>query len=637
MSTTPDSPRGLGATLAARLGITIIKREGHDLAGACVACQSSDAFRLHQDEGVAQCYSCGGKWSPFQLAEKVLGNREQAKSLLVELGIFQPPVNGNGQTATAPSPPQDPIQVIARQKGVSPESLQVFGAKAITPFTVRLPAYGPDGKQCTHFDLSVRGGKGKFASGKPAGLFFPHEAANVRLPQAGETWHLVEGPKDAAALHGLGLLACGLNTCRLAAKFARLFKGVDVILIPDRDSAGEEGAQHSARVLRGVAQSTCTAALPAEFKQSDGEDVRDILRRPDGRELVLQAIADAQAVQTQGQVPGDGEDGDVSGEVQLPEGDPLTLTVSPTFGKPQRLVVAKRGEIAHRDRINTDSAVSRNRLIKQLATKLGIDVAVLGPLVDPQITALADQVDEKANEAGNSGNDEEQSQATMAANMAAGWELWHTPAQDAYATVPVGEHNETWPDQVPDVQASTWPSASSTSTQKAMNSDALSAAVNLMEAKAMFEGEEHPIHVRVASHEGKVYVDLCNADWQVIEISVQRLADHQRVAGQVPAVRWHARLADAGAGRAYRRACANSSMWKTTPGCWWSLGSLAALCPRGPYPILALFAEHGSGKSTTGRLIRDLVDPNSSPLRAEPRDESRSDDHRQQLLVPGLR
>ena len=23
-------------------------------------------------------------------------------------------------------------------------------------------AYGPDGKQCTHFDLSVRGGKGKF-------------------------------------------------------------------------------------------------------------------------------------------------------------------------------------------------------------------------------------------------------------------------------------------------------------------------------------------------------------------------------------------------------------------------------------------------------------------------------------------
>ena len=36
------------------------------------------------------------------------------------------------------------------------------------------------------------------------------------------------------------------------------------------------------------------AVLPAEFKESDGEDVRDVLRRTGGRDLVLQAIADAQ-------------------------------------------------------------------------------------------------------------------------------------------------------------------------------------------------------------------------------------------------------------------------------------------------------------------------------------------------------
>ena len=73
-----------------------------------------------------------------------------------------------------------------------------------------------------------------------------------------------------------------------------------MVLIPDRDTAGEEGAQHSARVLRGVAQSIRTAVLPAEFKESGGEDVPDILRRPGGRELVLQAIADAQATNNQG-------------------------------------------------------------------------------------------------------------------------------------------------------------------------------------------------------------------------------------------------------------------------------------------------------------------------------------------------
>ena len=47
---------------------------------------------------------------------------------------------------------------------------------------------------------------------------------------------------------------------------------------------------------------------------------------------------------------------------------------------------------------------------------------------------------------------------------------------------------------------------------------------------------------------------------------------------------------------------------------------VATLRPRGPYPVLALFAEQGSGKSTIGRLLRELVDPNAAPLRAEPND-----------------
>jgi len=554
------------------------------------------------------------------LAEQILGTREQAKSLMVELGLFNPTINGNGHSAAVSQQPADPIRTIAQQKGVSPESLVAFGATAITPYTVRLPAYGPDGKQCTHFDLSVRGGKGMFASGKPAGLFFPHEAGNVRLPQAGETWHLVEGPKDAAALQGLGLLACGLNTCRLAAKFARLLKGVDVVLIPDRDAAGEEGSQHSAKVLRGLAQSTCTAVLPAEFKESGGEDVRDILRRPGGREMVMQAIADAQATKNQEKTPGGVEDGDVSAEVQLPEGDPLTLTVSPTFGKPQRLVVAKRGEITHRDRINTDSSMSRNRLLKQLAAKLGIDLAVLAPLVDPQITTLADQVDEQAaTRAAEGGDDEEQSQATLAANMAAAWELWHTPAGDAYATVPVGDHDETWP-----IKSQTFKRYVAKcffdEQQKAMNSDALSAAINLMEAKSLFEGEEHAIHVRVAPHEGKVYIDLCNADWQVIEITD---TDWQII--DAPPVKFRRSrgmltLPVPGRGGLIDELRQFLNVEDET----WALvvaWLIASFCPRGPYPILSLFAEQGSGKSTMGRLLRDLIDPNSAPLRAEPGDE----------------
>jgi hypothetical protein len=102
----------------------------------------------------------------------------------------------------------------------------------------------------------------------------------------------------------------------------------------------------------------------------------------------------------------------------------------------------------------------------------------------------------EAVEAGNSGDGEEQSQATMAANMAANWDLWHTPGGDAYATIPVGDHLETWP-----LKSQTFKRYVAKcffdEQQKAMNSDALSAAINLMEAKSLFEGEEHTIHVRV--------------------------------------------------------------------------------------------------------------------------------------------
>src|SRR5437773_12490742 len=83
----------IGVELASRLGLQLNRREGHDLAGPCIACNSSDAFRLHQQTGVGHCYSCQGKWSPFQVAVTVLRDRERAKAVFVELGLFQPKGN----------------------------------------------------------------------------------------------------------------------------------------------------------------------------------------------------------------------------------------------------------------------------------------------------------------------------------------------------------------------------------------------------------------------------------------------------------------------------------------------------------------------------------------------------------------
>ncbi|MFL5330869.1 MAG: hypothetical protein ACJ8C4_18385 [Gemmataceae bacterium] len=85
----------IGVELANRLGLKLPRREGHDLAGPCIVCKSSDAFRLHQQTGLGHCYSCQGKWSPFQIAETVLRDREHAKAVMIDMGVFKPSSNGH--------------------------------------------------------------------------------------------------------------------------------------------------------------------------------------------------------------------------------------------------------------------------------------------------------------------------------------------------------------------------------------------------------------------------------------------------------------------------------------------------------------------------------------------------------------
>jgi hypothetical protein len=314
---------GRGIQLAERLGLSIKKREGHDLVGPCIACASSDAFRLHVDTGVGHCFSCEGGWSPFDVAKTVLKDVDTSKSLMIELGIFEPLQNGKQSRDGRRKPRMvaDPIDEIARMKCVSRQSLVIYGAKKHSAKEIHVPVYGADGTPISYFRLVTSlGHKGKFPRGGQAGLFLPHVDGKVRLPKPGETWIVVEGVKDAAALHDLGQLAVGLPSSAMNGRFARLFAGVNIIVIPDRDTAGENGASKSGSFLYGVASTVSVATLPAEFKKSKGEDVRDVLKREDGRRLVLQAIADAQPWQPGANLGGNSVDGKELPQVVLPGG-----------------------------------------------------------------------------------------------------------------------------------------------------------------------------------------------------------------------------------------------------------------------------------------------------------------------------
>lgn len=314
-----------GRKLAEILQLPTIGSEGHDVKGPCVECDSSDAFRVHEETGVAYCHSCGGRWSPLQLSQEVLGSEELAWRALEESGLEKPRsdhgrgpggrrelTESNAASDLAPidkAPDYDneeycrqmreyirqrsqelapkTFAAVAESKGVRVEDLKAYGAQAHGD-VLMFRTYGPNGEQCSTFTMGADG-KGKNAAGKPAGCFLP----DGHKPAAGETWIICEGPKDAAAWRSLGFLAIGVPGSAMNKKFAPLLAGVHVILVGDLDTAGQSGVDRTGRVLVGITASIKVARLPGEVKASHGDDVRDVLKRPDGAELVRKAIAEA--------------------------------------------------------------------------------------------------------------------------------------------------------------------------------------------------------------------------------------------------------------------------------------------------------------------------------------------------------
>lgn len=263
---------------------------------ACPRCGGTDRFRAFDDgTGGVFCNQCHATENGDGLSTlQWLLNCDFPTALAHVadyLGV-KPSTNGHAKL--------DPLESLARAKSVSVAALQTYGAK-VDGRAVVVPMYGANGEQCSTFTITPDGTdkqrKGLCEKGKRAGVFLPSADGKPRLPAPGETWDVVEGCKDAAALHALGYLAIGLPTSALPQRFAPMLSGCHLVIVPDRDTAGETGADKTAARLRGHAATIRVAVLPAEHTASDGADVRDVLRMPDGERLLREAIDKAKVWQ----------------------------------------------------------------------------------------------------------------------------------------------------------------------------------------------------------------------------------------------------------------------------------------------------------------------------------------------------
>jgi hypothetical protein len=239
------------------------------------------------------------------------------------------------------------------------------------------------------------------------------------------------------------------------------------------------------------------------------------------------------------------------------------------------------------------------------------------PLPDKELETIAASVSKYPPTEKNSNR--KPSQATQLVASASDVSFFHSPENEPYVTIGMGEHHETW--RLREVHFKRWLARCMyMQTGAAPSSQALNDALALLEAMALFEGPSEDVFVRLGQSGDKIYLDLCNEGWQVIEIS----GEGWKVLTKSPIKFRRARgmkalpLPQRGGTISELRPFINLA----TENDFVLLVSwlVAAFNPRGPYPVAVLQGEAGSAKSTGVRVIRELLDPNTTPLRSEPRE-----------------
>lgn len=147
-------------------------------------------------------------------------------------------------------------------------------------------------------------------------------------------------------------------------------------------------------------------------------------------------------------------------------------------------------------------------------------------------------------------------------------------------------------------------------------------AVNVLSDLAVHDGPERKVYVRIAQGaDAAVYLDLGDPTWRAVEITARgwRIVPEPPVRFRRPrALRALPVPKRGGDFDELRRALSIEDGRDWILLISWLAG---ALHPFGPYPILLLTGEQGTAKSTTGRVLRSLVDPSEAPLRSPPRDD----------------
>jgi hypothetical protein len=208
----------------------------------------------------------------------------------------------------------------------------------------------------------------------------------------------------------------------------------------------------------------------------------------------------------------------------------------------------------------------------------------------------------------------------MLVDMALYEELFHTAAGTAFADLLINGHRETWP--IRSKRFRGWLRRRYyQATGGAASAAEIRSTLDLLEARAQFDGPERAVHVRTTEHDGHIYLDLADEQWRAVDIG----PDGWRVIG-CPPVRFRRPagilpLPVPQQGGSIEALNSFLNLARRDDFVLIVAWLLAALRSSGPYPLLEISGEQGSAKTVLSKLLKALIDPNAAPVRSLSREE----------------
>jgi hypothetical protein len=128
-----------------------------------------------------------------------------------------------------------------------------------------------------------------------------------------------------------------------------------------------------------------------------------------------------------------------------------------------------------------------------------------------RLMALDEAIAEENGDTGGRGP----TQANILIELAQSAELFHAPDGIGFADLDINGHRETWPIRAKGFRR--WLARRFfEATQGAPSSEALQSALNVIEARAHFDGPERVVHIRVGGLDGRLYLDLGDENWRAV-------------------------------------------------------------------------------------------------------------------------